>query len=57
MAKTAYSPADIVEQLEAEHDAGHIAVVVEAFWPTIKAALLAYDKATNSAKVKPRTSG
>jgi hypothetical protein len=41
MTKRPYSPADIIAELESAHSAGEIAVFVEAFGPTIKAALVA----------------
>jgi hypothetical protein len=52
-----YSPKDIVNQLEMGHTAGSLAATVAAFWPTIRAALLAYDKITHSRKVRPIPSG
>jgi hypothetical protein len=39
-----YGPAEIVTLLEGQQLAGSLARTVEAFWPTIKAALLAYEQ-------------
>jgi hypothetical protein len=49
-----YTPREIVEMLEAQQDAGRIAMVIEAFWPTIKDALLAYHDQTAGKLVKSR---
>jgi hypothetical protein len=50
-----YSPAEIVALFENPNgvDAVDIARIVSAFFPTIKEALLAYDKITEGKKVKP----
>jgi hypothetical protein len=47
-----YGPAEIVTLLEGPKLAGSLARTVEAFWPTIKAALLAYER-THPEKVVP----
>ena len=47
-----YGPAEIVTLLEGPQRAGSLARTVEAFWPTIKAALLAYEQ-TYPEKVAP----
>lgn len=38
-----FTPAEIAEQFERPMQSGEVARLVDAFWPTIKAALLAYD--------------
>jgi len=49
-----YSPAEIVELFESRGMQAHeVAMMVQLFWPTIKAALLAYSASTGDAKVKP----
>ena len=54
MTDKTYTPAEIADALGGtEHTAGSLASTVAAFWPTIKAALLHYDGATNSRRVKP----
>lgn len=52
-----YTPAQIVELFTPSRGLqGHeVAMLMSAFWPTIKDALLAYDKATGGAKVAPRS--
>lgn len=47
------SAAEIAEYLGQEHTAGSLAAGVAMFWPTIKDALLAYDKLTLGKKVDP----
>jgi hypothetical protein len=47
-----YGPAEIPTLLEGPKLAGPLARAVEAFWPTIKAALLAYEQ-THPEKVAP----
>lgn len=46
------SAAEIAKYLGQEHTAGSLAAGVAMFWPTIRDALLAYDKQTNGAKVE-----
>jgi hypothetical protein len=53
---TALTPAQIVDLLEWQVDAGRIAAVIEAFWPAIRRALMDYDKKTNSTLVRPQVS-
>jgi hypothetical protein len=47
-----YGPAEIATLLEGPQLARSLARTVEAFWPTIKAALLAYEQ-TRPEKVAP----
>jgi hypothetical protein len=47
-----YGPAEIVTLLEGPQLAGSLARTVEAFWPTTKAALFAYEQ-THPEKVVP----
>lgn len=39
-----YTPSEIVGFLEGPQTAGCLARTIEAFWPTIKAALIEYEK-------------
>lgn len=49
----ALSPKEIAEALGDEHTAGSLAATVAAFWPTIKAALLVYER-DHPKKVRPK---
>jgi hypothetical protein len=39
----AYTPSEIADLIGAPHTAGSLAQTIEAFWPTIRDALKAYD--------------
>lgn len=48
-----YTPAEIATMLEEPQEGHNIARICDAFWPTIKAALLAYDQRPVEPRVRP----